>query len=405
MEKYSYNEKLIFEPGPDSKGRARVSTSEGDVYVATPEQGSHGHTHASCIVETPEGNLLAVWYENGPRLDSYYYKDGDWDKSDDVRIGGAWLLKGSDSWEPPFIMADTFGLSDNNPCLAIDKENRLWFFHVTLLAVPMRSWESALIRFRISSEYEGMAPPRWDRQDILAPHAKDLDEIVVRQADRLRRTSSRRNKNNLDIAAAVTESLNDPFTRRLGWMPRVRPYILDDGTLILPLGNENFNLAAMAITTDGGKTWEMSETVPGGGVMQPSIVQLKDGRLVAFFRDAGGTRRIQKSESLDNGRTWSPITLTDLPNPGSGIEAIMLQSGNLAMVYNDKEKGRDSLAISISTDGGQAWSYTKHIEDEEGKRYPYPSVIQTKDGLIHVTYSYNLKAIKHVCFNEAWIME
>ena len=36
--------------------------------VFEPGQGAHGHVHASCIVECPNGDLRVVWYENGPEL-------------------------------------------------------------------------------------------------------------------------------------------------------------------------------------------------------------------------------------------------------------------------------------------------------------------------------------------------
>ena len=98
------------------------------------------------------------------------------------------------------------------------------------------------------------------------------------------------------------------------------------------------------------------------------------------------------------------VKLTDLPHPGAGIEALRLQSGHLAMVYNDKEQGaRDRLAVSISTDGGETWALTRHLENVPEARFDYPSIIQSKDGSLHVTYSDNLKTIKHVRFNEEWV--
>ena len=383
MQKALYIEDFIFKPQIDSNIRA----------------------HASCIIETPEGNLLAVWYQNGPQGDSYYYKSGDWDKTGDVHIRGAWRLKGADSWGETFIMADTFGVSDNNPTLAIDKQNRLWFFYVTLLAVPEKLWESSLLRYKVSSEYEALTPPRWDKEDILILHPEDFDEVIARETNKLRRSKSRRNKDYVEMANILIDKLKDPFNRGLGWMPRAHPSVLKDGTLMLPLANENFDIAAMAFTTDGGKSWKTSKMVPGLGVIQPSIVQHEDGRLVAYFRDASNCQRIKYSESFDNGISWFEVKTTDLPNPGSGVEALLLQSGNLLMVYNDKEKGRDRLAVSISTDGGKSWKWTRHIESEEGQSFCYPSVIQSKDGLIHVTYSYKHITIKHVCFNEAWVMK
>ncbi len=91
---------------------------------------AHSHTHGSCIVECPNGDLRAVWYENGIRRPEFWAEQGD--KSDDVRIGGGRKAKGADASNAPFVMADTFGVSDNNPCMVIDKENRLWLVYGTL---------------------------------------------------------------------------------------------------------------------------------------------------------------------------------------------------------------------------------------------------------------------------------
>lgn len=366
--------------------------------------GDRGHVHASSIVETPGGSLLAVWYENGPTDPAYYYRGGDADKSDDVRIAGARRRTGSARWDTPFVISDTFGLSDNNPTLGIDAEKRLWLVHATLLAVPARAWGSALLQYKVSSDFEGAGVPRWDRTGILVPKPDGLDEAVARASDDARRRAGRQSPQGAQRAREMLERLDDPFARRLGWMPRVHPVALKDGSFLLPLANENFNLAAMAISRDGGESWTFSRPVPGAGVTQPSVVQRPDGGLVAFFRDATAAHRIHRSDSVDGGLTWSPVTVTSLPNPGGGIEAIALASGDLAMIYNDKEESpRDRLAVSISSDGGRTWPWTRHLEHTPGQRFDYPSIVQGRDGLLHATYSYNLKTIKHVTFNEAWV--
>ncbi len=373
-------------------------------FIFDPAAESHGHVHASCIIETPGRNLLAVWYENGPALATNYYH-GNQDKSDNVRIGGARRMKGRTTWEKPFVMSDTFGLSDNNPAMIIDQQKRLWLFHATLLAVPIRSWESSLLWYKVSSGYEGPGRPRWERESILVPRPQDLDETVIRLTEELR-NKSKDNHRLLAFSDVLKGRLNDPFARRLGWMPRVHPLILPDGTLLLPLANETFSVAAMAMTRDGGETWTTSHVVPGGGVEQPSVVRLKDGRLVAFFRDAGPAHRIRRSESNDGGETWSEITNTDLPNPGAGIEAAMLRNGHLMMIYNDKEHDpRDRLAVSISTDNGKTWRSRRYLENKAGGRFDYPSLIESFDGTLHASYSFNLKTIKHAHFNEAWVTQ
>lgn len=366
--------------------------------------GDRGHVHASSIVETPDGSLLAVWYENGPQNPAYYFQGGDADKSDDVRIAGARLSRGGAAWEAPFVMSDTFGLSDNNPALGIDAQKRLWLVHATLTAVPARTWGSALLQYKVATDYEGSGAPRWVRSSILVPKPDGLDELVAREADGVRRRAGRQSPQGLERARGLLERLDDPFARRLGWMPRVHPLALRDGAFLVPLANENFNVAVMAITRDGGETWTFSRPVPGMGVTQPSVVQLRDGRLVAFFRDATPAHRIHRSESADGGLTWTPVTVTTLPNPGAGIEAITLASGDLAIIYNDKESSpRDRLAVSISSDQGQTWRWTRHLENTPGERFDYPSLVQGADGSLHATYSYNLKTIKHVTFNEAWV--
>lgn len=368
--------------------------------------GDRGHVHASSVVETPGGSMLAVWYENGPPNQAYYFRGGDEDKSDDVRIAGARLRAGAASWDAPFVISDTFGVSDNNPALGIDAQKRLWLVHATLLAVPARTWGSALLQYRVSSDYEGAGAPRWDRSSVLVPKPDGIDELIARAADDVRRQSGRQSPQGAQRARDMLDRLDDPFARRLGWMPRVHPVPLKDGSFIVPLANENFNFAAMAITRDGGETWTFSRPVPGLGVTQPSVVQLRDGRLVAFFRDATPAHRIHRSESTDGGMTWTPVVPTTLPNPGGGIEALALAGGDLAIVYNDKESSpRDRLAVSISSDEGKTWPWTRHLENTPGQRFDYPSIVQGRDGSLHATYSYNLKTIKHVTFSEAWVKE
>jgi predicted neuraminidase len=88
------------------------------------------------------------------------------------------------------------------------------------------------------------------------------------------------------------------------------------------------------------------------------------------------------------------MELTDLPNPNSGIDAVLLADGQSLLVYNDATEGRERLNVATSADG-KTWRKVLDLEDQPGE-YSYPAVIQTPDGLVHVTYTYRRRSIKHV---------
>ena len=382
-----------------------AGTSDAAIYesafIFEPDPQAHGHVHASCIVECPNGDLRAVWYENGQRLPPPYFSQ-EQDKSDDVRIGGSRKPGGGTPpaggavWDPPFVMADTFGVSDNNPCMVVDRDERLWLFHAVLLGVPETAWGSALIRYHVSTVYDSPGPPKWDSENLLIVHPMGFDKTSDSGVSNEQREAAKKR---------VNDRMRDPFKTRLGWMPRAHPLIRSDGALLFPLANENTGFAAMAVTKDGGATWTIGEAVPNRGLEQPTVVEFADKSMAAFFRNGRPAHRILRSDSADGGITWSPVSTTDLPHPGAGIEAILLKNGHLLMIYNDSEKERDRLAVSVSEDRGKTWPHTRHLENTPGQRFDYPSIIQAKDGTLHATYSYNTKTVKYVHFNEQWLYQ
>lgn len=372
------------------------------------------HNHASCIVETPNGGILACWYRGSGEA-----------QADDVAIMGARRLP-SGAWSKPFVMADTPGLPDMNPCMVVDPQKRLWLLWPVILN---NRWESALMKYRISADYEQTTgPPVWQWQEVL--HCKpgpEFASVIARDLDRqwapYRQQASPEKQKELETQLVGTrlKSISaDPLDVRLGWMTRAHPFVLDGKRLIVPLYSDGFAFSLMAYTDDWGTTWRCSEPLVGPGNLQPSIARRKDGTLVAYFRDGGPPpKRVMVSESKDRGQTWTPPRDTDLPDPGAGLEVLVLASGRWVLVNNDTEEGRHSLAVTVSEDEGRSWTRKRHLEhDEPGPGsgwYCYPSIIQARDGTIHVSYSYKPKAntnaaglgesIKHVQFTEAWLMD
>ncbi len=134
--------------------------------------------------------------------------------------------------------------------------------------------------------------------------------------------------------------------------------------------------------------------------IQPSILVHKDGRLQILCRTRNG--RIATAWSSDKGETWTPLSLTNLPNNNSGTDAVTLQDGRHLLVYNaiatppGAKKGiRTPLNVAVSDDGIN-WKMIYTLEDSPVSQYSYPSVIQGKDGRIHVVYTWRRQRVKYM---------
>ena len=401
------------------------------------------HTHGATIVELPNGSLLAAWFQgSGER----------W--ADDVRIMGARLAKGNDKWSEPFIMADVPGFPDINPALFIDTNQKLWLTWYTVIA---NQWSTSLTKYRISDNYmQSEGPPEWKWQEVLHVKPGDLAERGIQPNDRFVKSIKRQVKEYAqylaeagadekqikrwekwgdgmiskasgedmmrpgylyDDSGRMTEQkLGYPYFQRMGWQTKNKAFFTGN-RLILPLYSDGFGFSLMAITDDGGKTWQFSEPLVGAGNIQAGIAEKKDGTIVAYMRDGGPPpKKMMVSKSKDKGMTWSRVEDSDLPNPGSGADIVTLPNGHWVIAYNDGtlNRGRQSLAVSISTNEGRSWDFTRHLEteSEEGEviEGSYPSIIYGKDGALHVIYSYHFRdrrteTIKYMRINEAWIKE
>jgi predicted neuraminidase len=364
------------------------------------------HNHASCIVLCPNGDKLVAWYRGAGEKEA-----------DNVRILGARQINGSVAWSRPFLLADTLGFPDANPVLFIDPQERLWLMWPTVLD---NTWESTLMKYRISSDYMDPArPPVWDSGEVL--HIKQLDnfEQIIHEKTEEYLGPQPWSPGETAWAEANFAQAANKLTSRLGWFGRAHPTMLPNGRLLLGLYSDGFLCSLVAITDNLGETWTFSEPIVGHGALQPSFAVKRNGEIVTYMRDnVPRPRAVHVSSSVDRGETWS--TVQDHPfltNPGSALELANLRNGDWILVYNDVFAGRHSLAVSISEDDGETWAHTRHLElrmPGDGD-FSYPSVTQDNEGMIHVTYSVVLnrplpgevagKTIKYVRFNKAWVVE
>jgi len=297
-------------------------------------------SHAPTIASFSDGELLAAWY-------AY---DGPGELSG-AAIYTARRPAGGQTWEAPALHIDR-PEADANPVLYAEGD-RVWLF---CAVVPGSGWSTAHIEIQQS-----------------------LDRGVTWSAPRC-------------------------LVGPLGSNVRFAPVRTADGTLLLPAYDDLLQ-RSLFFTSADGEAWTLRsalQTPPPHQNLQPSVVSLRDGRVLAVLRN-GGRGWLWVTASDDSGLHWEPPADSGFPNPGSPAALQRLASGNLILVYNDAEDVRRPLSVAISADEGETWYPPRVIATGEGA-YAYPVATQTPDGLVHIVYSHNRQWIQHVALNEAWLV-
>jgi predicted neuraminidase len=306
--------------------------------------------HASTIVQTTQGGLVAAWFA------------GTREKHTDVGIRVARLVNGK--WTKSIEVADG---SEGE-----DKEYPCWN---PVLFQPRKG--SLMLFYKV-----GPSPSRWWG--------------MLMTSDDGGKTWGNRRK----------LGRNHKIGHLLGPVKN-KPVQLADGAILCPTSTEHKGWRVhFEITRDLGKTWSVIGPINDGkefGAIQPSILTYADGRMQVMCRSQQSV--VTQSESKDGGKTWSKMTASSLPNPNAGTDAVTLKDGRQLIVYNHTTRGiifpanRNMLNVAISNDG-KTWKPVLTLERAPGE-YSYPAVIQTKDGKVHITYTWQRKTIKHVVLDPA----
>jgi predicted neuraminidase len=303
--------------------------------------------HCSSVVEAPSGDLLCCWYA------------GEGEAAADVAILTARKPVGAKEWEEPVAVADTPGKPEGNCVLYVMPDERLWLFYGTMHGRLQGHWGPGV---------------RWDTVDQKYRVSEDEGRTWSRER-------------------FIRKEWGDVF--------RTKPILLANGEVIFGFECRD-EMSRFLISPDCGKTWEYGFPIAGVENEQPTLIQRRDGVIVALLRPAGDEPRVGRSYSKNNGRTWSRAVNAEIPSPGAAIDMVKLADGRVVLVFNDSEEHRTPLTLGISKDDCETWYAKRNIETEEGE-YSYPGIIQDRAGFVHVTYTYRRTHIKHVRAHPAWI--
>ena len=361
-----------------------VLTDDGTIYIndnmgtteAMLPTGGYQTAHAPCLIELPNGDMLCSWFA------------GSFEGGTDINVIVSRLPKGADAWETPIDISHDPERSDQNPSLFAGPDGAVWSMYTSQLGrKPGVDNMQFTSQVRCQKSFDG--GKTWSDYETMFPEEGTFARQPIQ----------------------VLSSGRWIFGN---WICRESP----DGLAGDP--------SAFKISDDQGKTWKHVDMPNSRGRVHPNVVELEPGHLVAFMRSRLADN-IYRSESLDNGDTWSEPVKTPLPNNNSGISAIKLKSGRICIAYNHSscpeavKNGsawpglRCPVTVALSEDGGLTWPLIRTIELGEGyigdenkynnRQYEYPYIMQATDGALHLAYAYQTRrGVKWVTFTEEDVM-
>jgi len=134
---------------------------------------------------------------------------------------------------------------------------------------------------------------------------------------------------------------------------------------------------------DNGQTWSLSprefkEATPyigADGGIEPTMLQLKDGRVWMLIRTQWG--RFFETFSQD-GATWSALRPTRILSSDSPAALVRLQDGRIVMLWNQclrypyAQGGRHVLHAAISEDEAKTWRGYREVDRDPMATEPHP---------------------------------
>lgn len=188
-----------------------------------------------------------------------------------------------------------------------------------------------------------------------------------------------------DAGVIAQDTINNFPPERLPtgeWMMSRRPYNYKDAGVHFLVGGVQ--------AVDDWETFPVFGTSGELAAEEPQWWVLPDNNLMALFRDNRKSRRLYRSFSTDNGRTWSTPVKTNFPDATSKCFGFRLSDGRYILISNSNPEQRDPLTIALSDDG---LVFDRLYRLFGGRRIDYPHAIEY-DGALFVAFNGNKQSIE-----------
>jgi predicted neuraminidase len=323
---------------PIAVGQTSAIVSSQYIYEKAP----FPECHASTLVTAPSGQIVAAWF------------GGTEEGNDDVEIWFSGLNAEKQTWSEPKMVADGIVEGKRYPC---------WN------PVLVTQGEQLILFYKV-----GPSPSTWWG---MWKESKDSGATW-------------------GPAHRLPENILGPIKNK--------PILLSDGAWLCGSSSEHDGWRAhVEIGQPDLMNWKFIGPLNAKDEMesiQPTFLRLKDKSILMLCRTKTA-QKISMTISKDEGKTWDRLSLLDLPNPNSGIDAVTLKDGRHLLVYNHTVRdsrrpgaARAELNVAISDDGLH-WSAVAQLEKVDKGEFSYPAVIEGKDGLVHITYTWNRQRIRY----------
>jgi predicted neuraminidase len=239
--------------------------------------------------------------------------------------------------------------------------------------------------------------------------------------------------------------VTSPFLN-VSTLVKAGPVAMANGDVSLPVYHEfiaKFG-EVLRINSDGQVVGKVRITDSQSN-LQPVLLAISPGRGEVYLR-SGTAQALMTSETTDAGKSWSPTRATDWPNPDSAVGGLMSFSQVRWLALNPAARNRDVLELLSGSavsglEGARSWivesSATPKVPVSTGdfesllsgellrrgadpaqaqayvasakrqlcnggscaQEFSYPFLLQSRDGYIHLVYTWHRTRIKHVRFN------